>query len=54
MKKKDREVYIQKGREVFIHTKSPMTMEDAAKLGLRLIDIPTWKLGIRKVRRKKR
>lgn len=53
-KGKDRQIIIKRGKHTFIHEKSPMTMIDAAKAMLEIIDIDHEEIKIRKIRRKKK
>jgi len=54
-KKKDRivEIFIKRGSDIFIHSKSPMCETKAAKIMFKLIDINTEQIGIRKPRKRR-
>ncbi len=53
--KKDRmvEIFIKRGKHVFIHSKSPMFETKAAKIMIKLIDFHTEQFGIRKARKRR-
>lgn len=52
--KKDHELIIKRGTNIFVHTKSPMTKTDGANLMLKLIDFHTESFALRKIRKRKK
>lgn len=50
---KNYELIIKRGSHTFIHTKSPMTADDAAKIMLKVIDFKEETFKMRKIRNAK-